>query len=67
MGLETRVMPVRKVKGGYRWGSSGKTYKSKAKAATGEGEGRSRRRRKKALIFLTTAPMTPASAAIFTP
>lgn len=26
-------MPVRKVKGGYKWGSSGKTYKSKAKAA----------------------------------
>ena len=25
-------MPTRKVKGGYRWGSSGKTYKSKAKA-----------------------------------
>ena len=27
------MSPVRKVKGGYRWGSSGKTYKSKAKAA----------------------------------
>ena len=26
-------MPVRKVKSGYRWGSSGKIYKSKAKAA----------------------------------
>lgn len=26
-------MPVRKVKGGYRWGKSGKIYKSKAKAA----------------------------------
>jgi len=25
-------MPVRKVKGGYRWGSKGKVYKSKAKA-----------------------------------
>ena len=25
-------MPVRKVKGGYRWGSKGKIYKSKAKA-----------------------------------
>ena len=25
-------MPVRKVKGGYRWGSTGKVYKSKAKA-----------------------------------
>jgi hypothetical protein len=26
-------MPVRKVKGGYRWGRTGKTYPSKAKAA----------------------------------
>lgn len=26
-------MPVRKVKGGYRWGTHGKIYKSKAKAA----------------------------------
>jgi hypothetical protein len=26
-------MPVRKVKGGYRWGSKGKVYRSKAKAA----------------------------------
>ena len=25
-------MPVRKVKGGYRYGSKGKVYKSKAKA-----------------------------------
>ena len=25
-------MPVRKVKGGYKWSKSGKTYKSKAKA-----------------------------------
>lgn len=25
-------MPVRKVKGGYRWGKHGKVYKSKAKA-----------------------------------
>lgn len=25
-------MPVRKVKGGYKWGSKGKTYKSKKKA-----------------------------------
>jgi hypothetical protein len=25
-------MPVRKVKGGYRWGSRGKIYKSKKKA-----------------------------------
>jgi len=26
-------MPVRKVKGGYKWGSRGKVYKSKAAAA----------------------------------
>jgi hypothetical protein len=26
-------MPVKKVKGGYRYGTKGKTYKSKAKAA----------------------------------
>ena len=25
-------MPVRKVKGGYRWGSKGKVYKSRKKA-----------------------------------
>ena len=25
-------MPVRKVKGGYRWGKKGKVYKSKEKA-----------------------------------
>ena len=25
-------MPVRKVKGGYRWGKSGKIYKSRAEA-----------------------------------
>ena len=25
-------MPVRKVKGGYRWGKKGKVYKSKSKA-----------------------------------
>tara|TARA_B100001248_G_C27326992_1_gene429510 strand:+ start:886 stop:1050 length:165 start_codon:yes stop_codon:yes gene_type:complete len=25
-------VPVRKVKGGYRWGKSGKTYRSKAAA-----------------------------------
>ena len=25
-------MPVRKVKGGYKWGSKGKVYRSKAKA-----------------------------------
>jgi hypothetical protein len=26
-------MPVRKVKGGYKWGTKGKVYRSKAKAA----------------------------------
>jgi hypothetical protein len=26
-------MPVHKVKGGFKWGAHGKTYKSKAKAA----------------------------------
>lgn len=26
-------MPVRKVKGGYKWGSRGKTYPTRAKAA----------------------------------
>ena len=25
-------MPVRKVKGGYKWGKSGKVYRSKSKA-----------------------------------
>lgn len=25
-------MPVRKVKGGYKWGTKGKIYKSKSKA-----------------------------------
>lgn len=25
-------MPVKKVKGGYKWGSSGKTYSTKAQA-----------------------------------
>jgi hypothetical protein len=25
-------MPIKKVKGGYKWGSKGKTYKSKKKA-----------------------------------
>ena len=27
------VMPVMKVKGGYRWGSKGKVYRTKAEAA----------------------------------
>ncbi len=26
-------MPVRKVRGGYRWGSRGKVYKTRAEAA----------------------------------
>jgi hypothetical protein len=26
-------MPVKKVKGGYKWGSSGKTYSTRAAAA----------------------------------
>lgn len=26
-------MPIKKVKGGYKWGSSGKVYSSRAKAA----------------------------------
>lgn len=26
-------MPIRKVKGGYKWGGKGKVYKSKKKAA----------------------------------
>lgn len=30
-------MPVKKVKGGYKWGSKGKVYKSKKKA---EAQGR---------------------------
>ena len=25
-------MPIRKTKGGYKWGSKGKTYKSRGKA-----------------------------------
>ena len=41
-------MPVRKVSGGYRYGSSGKTYKSKAKAeAQGRAIRASQARRKK--------------------
>jgi hypothetical protein len=31
-GLKT-PMPVHKVKGGFKWGTHGKVYKSKAKAA----------------------------------
>jgi hypothetical protein len=29
---EEKVMPVHKVKGGYKWGKSGKVYKTKAEA-----------------------------------
>tara|TARA_Y100001956_G_scaffold65698_1_gene66882 strand:+ start:219 stop:395 length:177 start_codon:yes stop_codon:yes gene_type:complete len=31
--LEERDMPVHKVKGGYKWGKSGKVYKKKSDAA----------------------------------
>jgi hypothetical protein len=27
-----KIMPVRKVKGGYKWGKSGKVYKTKKEA-----------------------------------
>jgi hypothetical protein len=29
---ERGTVPVRKVKGGYKWGTTGKVYRSKAKA-----------------------------------
>lgn len=32
MNLGIFQMPIKKVKGGYKWGKSGKTYKTKAKA-----------------------------------
>jgi len=28
----SKIMPIRKVKGGYKWGSQGKVYKSRAGA-----------------------------------
>ena len=48
-------MPVRKVKGGYRWGKSGKTYKTKKAAerqgraiyASGYGKKRGRKKKKR--------------------
>ena len=48
-------MPVRKVKGGYRWGKSGKIYKSKAAAekqdraiyASGYGKKKTKKRSKR--------------------
>lgn len=41
-------MPVRKVKGGYRYGKTGKIYKSRAKAVKqGQAIKASQRRRKK--------------------
>jgi len=46
-------MPVRKVKGGYKWGKSGKTYKSRkaalrqARAIYASGYGKKRARKKK--------------------
>jgi hypothetical protein len=30
--LREKLMPVHKVKGGYKWGKSGKVYKTKAAA-----------------------------------
>jgi hypothetical protein len=36
-GKRRKVMPVRKVKGGYKWGKSGKVYKTKKQA---EAQGR---------------------------
>jgi hypothetical protein len=33
-------MPVRKAKGGYRWGSSGKVYKGKGAKARAARQGR---------------------------
>lgn len=33
-------MPVRKVNGGYRWGTSGKTYRGKGAKAKAERQGR---------------------------
>jgi len=33
-------MPVRKVKGGYRWGSSGKIYRGKGARAKAARQGR---------------------------
>jgi len=40
-------MPVKKVKGGYKWGRSGKVYKRKASAARqGRAVKRSQRARK---------------------
>jgi len=32
VGKDLTKMPVRKVKGGYRWGMSGRIYKTKAEA-----------------------------------
>ena len=48
-------MPVRKVKGGYRWGKSGKIYKSRAEAeqqgraiyASGYGKKKTKKRSKR--------------------
>ena len=30
--MDVESMPVKKVKGGYKWGSKGKTYKTRAGA-----------------------------------
>lgn len=41
-------MPIRKVKGGYKWGKTGKVYKSRAKAIKqGQAIAISKRKRKK--------------------
>ena len=51
----SKVMPVNKVEGGYRWGKSGKIYKTKAEAekqgravyASGYGQRGSKKKAKK--------------------
>lgn len=32
-GIKETIMPIMKVKGGYRWGTHGKTYPTRAQAA----------------------------------
>ena len=45
---EVVLMPVRKVKGGYKWGTKGEVYKSRAKAgAQGKAIRASQKRRGK--------------------
>jgi len=51
--MTTVLMPVRKVKGGYQWGKSGKIYKTKkaaerqARAIYASGYGKPKKRRGK--------------------